>query len=105
MSTQLISHPFRLGADGSVVTQPDGSDEYLAEQLTLLVMTIPGEREQVPSFGMRDAAFEGLDYAMLTAQLALFGPPVNIASITVQQVSDGQAAIAIEFANTNTATV
>lgn len=97
MATPLISHPFRLTAGGSVATHEDGTEEYYAERLALLILTKPGERVLVPSFGLRDPTFDEVDDAMLAAQIELFGPPVTIASIGARPINDVIQEVIVEF--------
>lgn len=97
VATQLLSHPFRLLPNGVVATLPDGDDNYYAEQLAILIMTQPGERELVPAFGLRDPAYEGIDLATLSAQITLFGPPVSLEDVQVKPANDTEVDVAIAF--------
>lgn len=70
----LLSHPFRLGVDGRVVTVEDGTDDAVAEAIAVTALTRKGERVLVPDFGLSDPTFAELDVAELAAALATFGP-------------------------------
>lgn len=95
--TQLLSFPFRLNPAGYAVTLPDGSDEYYAEELGLLVLTSPGERQQVPTYGMDDPVFSTVNAAVLASQVGTFGPPVKIASVNTTQVTESRQQITVSF--------
>lgn len=94
----LISHPFRLGPTGAVVTRPEDSEDYYAELIAVMVGTVPGERDQVPLFGVNDPVFGSVfDPHQLVSKLAIFGPPVTITSVTTKQVSDTEQDVVIGF--------
>lgn len=97
MTTNLISFPFRLGPNGSVVTRPDDSSDYYAELLATMVLTKPGERPQVPLYGLNDPTFAELDAQELSYKVDIFGPPVKVTKVSSQYVSAIQQDIRIEF--------
>lgn len=82
-AVRLLSHPFRLGADGAVVTVEQGSDQAVAQEIGALIATIRGERQAVPAFGISDPVFSSVDLAEVTAGLALFGPLVDVTGLDV----------------------
>lgn len=96
--TDLISFPFRVGPNGAVVTRPDDSSEYYAELIGQMVLTIPGEREQAPLFGLNDPTFAELDAQEVIYKVDLFGPPVRIVGVTTKFTSDKQQEVLVEFA-------
>lgn len=79
----LLSHPFRLEANGAVATVEDGTDEAYAEGIAVLAMTRKGERDLVPGFGVTDPAYTGLDLAELNVGLLDYGPPVTVVDADV----------------------
>jgi hypothetical protein len=92
----ILSHPFRFeGGRAAVVEQ--GSDEGVAEQIAVLVMTITGERELVPAFGIEDPAFNGVDASDITAGLELFGPDVEIVDIEVRDASPTRQEVIVKY--------
>lgn len=97
MSTRLIGFPFRLNADGSLITHLDDSDDYYAGELAMMVLTRPGERELVPDYGIEDAAFGDFDEVELASQVATFGPPVSIKNIEQQYRHPAQNLVRIDF--------
>lgn len=97
MTTPLISHPFRLGPTGAVVTREDGDEDYIAERLALLILTKPGERRLVPAFGMRDPAFDEFDPNYLQTQIDMFGPDVAIEDVQITPRSDTLCEINVTY--------
>jgi hypothetical protein len=93
----LISFPFRLSQTGSIVVHPEDSPEYYAELLAVLIGTVPGERTQVPLFGVSDPTFNQIDAHELTSKVNIFGPPVTIATVSTAQVSETEQDVLIEF--------
>jgi hypothetical protein len=76
------SFPFRLGGDGSIATVEDGSDQAVEEAIAVAMLTRPGERITVPTFGAVDPAFAGVEAGALQRHLDDFGPNVTITSVT-----------------------
>ncbi len=99
MATPLISYPFRLSRAGSVVTVPEGSDEQLAEELAVAVLTEQGERELVPTFGIADPAFVGFELDALRLHVELFGPPVDLEDVEVRFLTDTSQDVLINFSS------
>lgn len=97
MSAQLLSFPFRLAPSGSAVTLSADSDEYYAEEIAALVVTRRGERILVPSFGIDDPVFQGVDRQDIALAVATFGPPVDIVAVTTRQVDDSHQDVVITF--------
>jgi hypothetical protein len=94
---QLISHPFRLRADGTIATVEDGSEAADAQGIAVLALTQRGERDQLPSFGIPDPAFDELSLADLNVGLRDFGPPVTIESLDVTPTSTGLERVVLTF--------
>lgn len=70
-----LAYPFRPSASGRSVVVEDGSPEHVRQMLTLLVLTIPGERLMRPELGsptlqMLFGAGNGAAAAALEATLA-----------------------------------
>lgn len=78
------SFPFRIGGDGSVATVEEGSDQAIEEAIAIAMLTRPGERITVPTFGAVDPAFAGVEAGALQRHLDDFGPNVVITSITTR---------------------
>jgi hypothetical protein len=92
----LISYPFRFSRDGRVVTVEDGVD-YYAEELAMLLKTVPGERELVPDYGIEDPTFNDMNKAELLEKIAMFGPPIDVETSKSNYLSDGRIAIDITY--------
>ncbi len=62
MSGRHLSFPFHIGADGRTTT-PENIDEHVRGEIIQLLLTNPGERPFLPSFGggVRRLVFEGND--------------------------------------------
>jgi hypothetical protein len=97
MAVPLLSHPFRLLPNGSIAARDDGSDEYLAERIALILITQPGERPLAPLFGINDAAFNSLDQQALEAQVSIFQIPVNIVDVTTDTITDSTINYTVQF--------
>ena len=93
---RLISYPFRLGSDGSIVTIEDGAD-YYADELAMLLKTLPGERELVPEYGIDDPTFDNFSQMELLEKVSLFGPPVKVYSTTSRFTNDGRIVVDISY--------
>ena len=98
MTTSLISYPFRLASTGSVVTRPDDSSDYYAELIAVLVATKPGERDQVPLFGLSDPTFTEVNAQELVYKIGLFGPPVRVTAVKSKFTGATTEDILVEFA-------
>ena len=62
MSGRHLAYPFRIGADGRT-RSPATLDEHVRGEIIQLLLTNPGERPFLPSFGggLRRLVFEGND--------------------------------------------
>jgi hypothetical protein len=78
---RVLSFPFRLAANGSVVTVEQDTEQANAEELGTLLGTLLGERPLVPDYGVDDSTFGELDEGAVVAAVELFGPPVTIESV------------------------
>lgn len=93
----LISHPFRLEANGSIATVEDGTEEAAAEGIAILVLTRLGERALVPGFGMSDPTFDELSLAELNVGLADYGPDVTVTDVVKSHPNDRTERIELTF--------
>lgn len=97
MATSLISFPFRLAPNGSVVTRPDNTAEYYGEELAQMILTKAGERILVPSFGMDDPTFQFIDQQELSHKVTLFALPIRISGMTTRQVTDTTQEVLVSY--------
>lgn len=94
---QILSYPFRLNPDGTVATVDQASDQANAEQIGVILQTIQGERPLQPGFGIPDPAFGGIQPGIVTAQVALYGPPVNVEAVDLTARTDTETDIRVSF--------
>lgn len=90
MAVRLISFPFRLDLTGSIATVEQDGDVEIGEQIALAMLTRPGERIQVPTFGVKDAAFVGFELGALQRHLNDFGPRVEVTTVSIDQTAEGK---------------
>lgn len=93
----LLSHPFRLEANGSVATVVDGTDEAAAEAIAVLCLTRKGERDLVPDYGVTDPVFDELSLAEVNVGLLDFGPPVIVTDVVVTYPNDRTERVELAF--------
>lgn len=96
---RLLSHPFRLGGDGSIATVEQGSDAARAQEVGALIMTVRGERELVSAFGVTDPAFGYLDTAEVAVGIELFGPPVDLTDVTITYPAETTERVVLTWEN------
>ena len=95
--TMLISHPFRFTSNGVVATLDDQSDDYLAEQIAVVIQTRPGERQLVPGFGLNDPAFDQLSASELQVACDMYGPNVSILDVQTVYMGNRKADVFVSF--------
>lgn len=93
----LFSHPFRIDPNGKVVTTDQDTDQYLAERLSVILQTQPGERPLVPEFGVEDFVFGELSLPALELQMEMFDLPIIIDDIREYVISDGRTDYTVDF--------
>lgn len=93
----MISFPFRLGPTGAVATVEQGSDTEIEEAIAVAMLTKPGERIQVPAFGVADPAFEGFVLGALQRHLIDFGPDVTVTQVDAKYLDDGRQQVTISW--------
>lgn len=94
---RILSHPFRLGPNGTAATVEQDSDAGDAEQIAALALTVRGERELVPAFGISDPALQGIIPEELAAGVGRFGPPVRIHSVTARPLDELTQVVEVRF--------
>lgn len=98
---ELLSHPFRLTANGAVATVTDDTDQAAAEGLAILAMTRKGERVMAPEFGLTDPAFDAVSVAELNVGLNDYGPGgVSVSGIQVTYPTDSTQRVELTFDTT-----
>jgi phage baseplate assembly protein W len=98
---RLISLPLRLDDNGAIASVDQGSDAEVDEQIAIAMLTRPGERVTVPTFGVNDPAFEGFIHSALARQLVDFGPAVTIKTVSVNKLTEGREDVVIDWTRIN----
>lgn len=94
----VLSHPFRFERNGSAATVREGSVDANAEAVAIVVLTRKGERPMVPTFGVTDPVYRGLDVAEVNAVLSTFGPTdVTVAGVAVDYPTDTTERVILEL--------
>lgn len=93
----LLSHPFRLEANGAAATVLDGTDEAHAEAVAVLILTRKGERDLVPDFGVTDPVYDDLSLAEVNVGLLDYGPDVRVTDARITYPSDRTERVELVF--------
>jgi len=98
MGTGPLAHPFRLAANGTVLTRVAGSEDEINDRLRLIVETVQDERPLFPSYGVPDPAFVGLSAGDVQACLSEYGPEgITIDDFELEAVDARTAAVHIHW--------
>lgn len=93
-----LRHPFTIQANGRAAVLDDDSDEAAAQEIAFLLLTRPGERPLLPEYGTPDPTYDTTGSAALAAQVAAFGPTVNVTDVTQTAPSDtGTSDLTVTF--------
>jgi phage baseplate assembly protein W len=74
-----LALPLRLTVDGSMAALAQDSDDEITASVGLLLATRPGERAAVPTYGIPDPTFAGIDAAAILAATAEWEPRADLA--------------------------
>ena len=94
---RLISFPFRLDATGAVASVEQDSDSEIDEQIAVAMLTRPGERFTVPTFGVNDPAFDGFLLSALQRHCIDFGPDVDVTTVETNRKTEGREQVVINW--------
>jgi len=94
---RLLSFPFRLNLTGAVASVEQGSDTWVEECIAMAMLTRPGERIQVPTFGVNDPAFSGFAVGSLQRHLVDFGPTITITEVQVAPAQEGLEQVTVSW--------
>jgi hypothetical protein len=100
-----MSFPFRLDVTGAAASVEQDSDVWIEECIAIAMLTRPGERDQVPTFGVADPAFANFQVGALQRHLLDFGPPITITEVTVERVVEGREKAVVAWRHTSDETV
>jgi len=104
---ELLSLPFRIGADGRADRIWQGSDAHAQQQAVQFVSTRVGELAMSPLYGLQDPSFRRIDAAEVVVGMATFHPGVSLNSVYVYGEEAGMGEVVVEVApvaDTSTAT-
>src|SRR5512145_2633921 len=99
--TRLLSFPFQLGLTGAVTSVEQGSDVWTEQCIAMAMLTRPGERIQVPAFGVNDPAFVGFQVSSLQRHLTDFGPPITITEVKTEPAQEGLERVTVSWRRTD----
>lgn len=94
---RLISFPLRLDGSGAFASVEQGSDAEIEEQIAIGMLTRPGERITVPTFGVNDPAFNTFLPGALTRQCQDFGPDVTIKTVSINKLTEGREQVVVNW--------
>ena len=97
--TTLMVFPMHLSPSGRIVIADDADDDYMAGELAMLLGTWPGERVLVPDYGVDDPVFDPtpMPASEVAEKVEMFGPPVMIEDVTLENVSDMECDITVDW--------
>lgn len=93
---ELLSLPFRIGANGRAERIWQGSDAHAQQQAVQFVSTRVGELAMSPLYGLQDPAFRVVDAAEVVVGMATFHPEVSLNSVFVYGEEPGMAEVEVE---------
>jgi orotidine-5'-phosphate decarboxylase len=93
----VLSFPFRITPSGSAAVVEHGSDDEITELLAVAALTAPGERIQVPTFGVDDPTFVGFEVANLQRHCNDFGPDVTVTHAAAARRTDEREALTLSW--------
>lgn len=94
----VLSFPFRLGANGSVVEVEQFSARGSEEAMAHMIGTRRGERVYVPRFGIPDPTFSRVDPNDVRVSWRLFGDGRGIEAISSKPEGVDTQRVRVELA-------
>lgn len=92
-----MSFPFRLAPTGAVASVEQNSDAWVEECIAIAMLTRPGERDQVPAFGVADPAFSVFQVSSLQRHLIDFGPEITITEVVAEPLVEGRERVVVAW--------
>jgi phage baseplate assembly protein W len=80
---QDLAIPFRLTASGHPVMVDQDTADWRVQVVADLVATRPGERPMVPTYGVEDPTFAGLDLGTVSSALSIWAPGIEVSEVNV----------------------
>lgn len=97
MPARVLSFPFRIDPSGVAATVEHGGDDEINELIAVACLTTPGERVQVPTFGVADPVFVGFELGNLQRHVLDFGPEVTVSAVNKSRRSDDREELTISW--------
>ena len=97
----LFAFPFRVAVNGTIITRDDDSDQCYTEELAMLCLTQPGERELVPSYGISDPVFGEFNQAELISKVSTFLPEIRVREVRSSYPRQGEQNLTVEYETIN----
>lgn len=95
--SNVLSFPFRLSPNGTAATVDQGTEQYYAEQINVLVSTDMGERPLLPNFGVPMMEFHQFAALSLIQACRAYLPEVEITDANVIHRSDARDDVVVTF--------
>lgn len=89
-----LAIPFGLNSDGSVSVVEQDTVEEVAQCVQVLLGTVEGQRQFVPTYGIPDPTFVGLDQLAVEQAVADWEPRAQI-TVTVADPPSNQLAVTV----------
>lgn len=93
---RILSFPFRLEGGQVVVVDPD-TEQGISEQIGVLLLTHLQERPLLPSFGITDPTFVGVEPTEVAAGLAEHGPDVALTDVRLTWDTSSTQVVHIDY--------
>jgi hypothetical protein len=93
----LISFPFRIDGTGSIASVEQDTDAEIEEQIAVAVLTRPGERITVPTFGVADPIFSRFLVGALQRHVLDFGPLIQVNEVSTTLTPDDQERVQVSW--------
>lgn len=87
--------PFTIKTDGTAATVQQDTSEDVVQCVAVLFGTDPGTRLMVPSYGITDPTFAGINQVRVQAAVKQWEPR---ATVTMQYTPDGIEQVAVSVA-------
>lgn len=95
----VLAFPFRFETNGRAATVTQFSDSDLAQKISFLMQTEPGNLPLAPQFGIFDPSFRDMKPTEIEAAVLSFYPEIAINDIRIGLDDSGETAIEIFFLN------
>ena len=94
---QVLSVPFRINKYGEAAKVNQGSDDYYAEQIATILLTVQGERGLEPILGIPDIPFDGFQNSALQNQVAVYFPELKNVEGQIVKIGDTSQTVRVSF--------